>query len=178
MFYRIVNEQIQLHLTHPHQTEELFALTDRNREFLKAWLPWLDKVQAPDDTRSFLVEQQAGLAEGRLLTMVVRYEDAIAGTMGFHKIGTTNRTAEIGYWLGEEYNGRGIMTACVQELIDVGRDYLNLQKIVIRCATGNERSRAIPRRLGFELEGTFRRAELLYDRWLDMEVYGLLLETD
>ncbi|MCA9040658.1 MAG: GNAT family N-acetyltransferase [Planctomycetaceae bacterium] len=178
MFYRIVNDQIQLHLTHPHQTEELFALTDRNREFLKQWLPWLDKVQGPEDSRHFLKEQLQKYAEGTLLTVLIYYEGKIAGVMGFHQIGQSNRTAEIGYWLGEEYNGRGIITACVRELIKIGQEYLKLQKIIIRCATDNARSRAVPLRLGFELEGTFRRAENLHGRWIDINVFGLLLEEN
>lgn len=64
----------------------------------------------------------------------------------------------------------------MQELIKVGKEYYNLQRIDIRCATNNTKSRAIPERLGFTHEGTLRRAEKVYDQWYDHEVYALLLD--
>ena len=68
------------------------------------------------------------------------------------------------------------MTEVVKELIKMAKEDLSLQKIDIRCATGNSKSRAIPERLGFKHEGTLRRAEKLYDRWVDHEVYALLID--
>ena len=41
-------------------------------------------------------------------------------------------------------------------------------------ATPNARSAAVPIRLGFTEEGTVREAEWLYDRWVDLRVFGLL----
>lgn len=68
------------------------------------------------------------------------------------------------------------MTTVVKDLIDIGREYHHLQKVEIRAATANHRSRAIPERLGFTHEGTLRRAERVYDTWLDLETYALLLD--
>ena len=70
------------------------------------------------------------------------------------------------------------MTTVVQDLVAIGRDYYSLQKIDIRCATDNKKSRAIPDRLGFTHEGTLRRAEHVYGQWYDLEVYSLLLPTN
>jgi ribosomal-protein-serine acetyltransferase len=70
------------------------------------------------------------------------------------------------------------MTTVVRDLIEIGRRHYSLQKIDIRCATGNAKSRAIPERLGFSHEGTLRRAERVYDQWLDHEVYALLVDQD
>jgi ribosomal-protein-serine acetyltransferase len=67
------------------------------------------------------------------------------------------------------------MTGVVSDLIAIARNNLGLQKVDIRCATGNMKSRAIPERLGFQLEGTLQRAENLYGRWVNHEIYALLL---
>ena len=70
--------------------------------------------------------------------------------------------------------GQGIMTKSVRELIDLGFNYYSIKRNDIRCAVENNRSRAIPDRLGFRNEGTIRRAEKLADRYVDHVVYGLL----
>ena len=85
--------------------------------------------------------------------------------------------AEIGYWLGEEYQGRGIMTRCVEALCGLAFSELNINRIQIQCAVGNTKSSNIPRRLGFTLEGIARAGELQADgRFSDIEVYSLLRE--
>jgi ribosomal-protein-serine acetyltransferase len=50
----------------------------------------------------------------------------------------------------------------------------SLNRFDIRCAVENNRSRAIPERLGFKNEGIIRRAEKVYKQYLDHVVYGLL----
>ena len=85
-----------------------------------------------------------------------------------------NRRVEIGYWLGREYEGRGIMTdACRAVITHLFRE-LELHRVEIRCAVGNLRSAAIAKRLGFTLEGTQREAQLVGGQYHDLFVYGML----
>ena len=66
------------------------------------------------------------------------------------------------------------MTLSVKALVEVGfRDY-GLNRIEIACATGNARSRAIPERLKFKLEGVLREHEYLYGRYVDHAIYSML----
>jgi ribosomal-protein-serine acetyltransferase len=51
---------------------------------------------------------------------------------------------------------------------------LDLNRVVISCATENKKSCAIPERLGFRQEGIQRQAEWLYDRFVDHAVYATL----
>jgi ribosomal-protein-serine acetyltransferase len=87
-----------------------------------------------------------------------------------------NGIGHIGYWLGQEFTGKGIMTLAVKDLICQGFKNWPLQKVEIRCAVGNKKSRAIPERLGFQNEGTLRNAEKVYDKYNDHIVYGKLKE--
>jgi ribosomal-protein-serine acetyltransferase len=178
MFSRPITDEISISLAVPQQAEAIFSLIDRNRDFLRQWLPWLDGTKATSDTKQFLEQQLLRFARGEALVVSIFYRGAAAGIAGFNSIDRNNRIGVIGYWLGEEFNGKGIMTRVVGELIGIGREFYSLQRIEIRCATDNARSRAIPERLGFTHEGTLRRAEKLYDRWDDLEVYAMLLLAD
>ena len=135
----------------------------------------MDGTKSADDTRDFIQEQLHRFARSEALHVTIFYNGSIAWVAGFNQIDTTNGIGYIGYWLAEKYNGKGIMTQVVSDLIAIGRDELNLQKIDIRCATDNHKSRAIPERLNFSHEGTLRMAEKVYDRWMDHEIYALLL---
>ncbi|MCK6441038.1 MAG: GNAT family N-acetyltransferase, partial [Planctomycetes bacterium] len=86
----------------------------------------------------------------------------------------SHKRTEIGYWLDELYQGRGIMTRAVNALMTYGFEELKLNAIRIRCATGNAASRAIPERLGFAHEGTARQWECLYGVYHDSEGYSML----
>ena len=175
MFFREIDRDIKLSLSIPQYAQELFELTDRNRSFLKQWLPWLNNVQEVSDTEKFLKSQLLRFQQGEALHITIFDRDRIAGVVGFNQIDSFSNIGYVGYWLGEEYNGKGTMTKSVRELIKIGYSYYSLNRIDIRCAVENSRSRAIPERLGFKNEGIIRNAEKVYDKYLDHVVYGLLI---
>lgn len=176
MFFRHLDNEIQLSLSIPQYAEELFELTDRNRDFLKQWLPWLDTVTKPSDTKEFIKAQLLRFQRGEALHVTIFHRDNISGVLGYDQIDQANGIGRIGCWQAQEYNGKGIMTKSVKNLIELGFKYYALNRIEIRCAVNNLKSRAIPERLGFQREGTIRRAEKVYGEYLDHVVYGLLKE--
>ena len=174
MFFRHISDEVKLSLSIPQYADELFGLTDGNRDFLKQWLPWLDSVTKPSDTRNFLETQLLRFQRGEALHVTIFYLDKIAGVLGYNRIDQVNGIGYPGYWLAREYNGKGIMRESVKDLIELGFRYYSLNRIEIRCAVENHKSRAIPSHLGFQQEGIIRGAEKVYDRYLDHVVYGLL----
>jgi ribosomal-protein-serine acetyltransferase len=98
------------------------------------------------------------------------------GVAGFNSINWSNKTAYIGYWLGEGFQGNGIMTKVAKALTDYAFIELGLNKVEIRAAVENKKSRSIPERLGFKNEGCIRQAEWLYDHYVDHVVYGILAD--
>ena len=108
--------------------------------------------------------------------MGIWYEGQWVGSIGFHIWDKIDRKASIGYWLSEDFQGKGIITDSVRALIKYGFEQMNLNRIEVRCAVENTKSRAIPERLGFKNEGTCRQSEWLYDHLVDLVVYSLLAE--
>jgi ribosomal-protein-serine acetyltransferase len=173
-FSRRIGPGISLEIVKEEDAESLFAVVDANRAYLRRWLPWLDGNLNPADSLTFIraARQQAGDNLG--FAAAIRVEGQIAGIAGYHTMNWPNRSGIMGYWLAEPHQGRGIMTRSCQALIDFGFAALNLNRVAIACAVENGRSRAIPRRLGFQREGTARDAEWLYTHYVDHAQYSLL----
>jgi ribosomal-protein-serine acetyltransferase len=172
MFSFQVGDRHELRLLQPSDADELFRLTDNNREYLRSWLPWLDSTTSSANTEAFIQATLQQFADNRGFVAAICYDKTIVGVVGYNQIDWQNRIGHIGYWLAQDYQGKGLMTVSCKALIDYGFGILNLNRLVIACATENERSRAIPARLNFVHEGTTRNAEWLYDHFVDHEIYA------
>lgn len=161
-------------LVEAQDAERIFGLTDRSREALREWLPWLDHTKTVGDTKGFIQSGAENFALGKSLNCAIVYQAELAGIAGFNEVNEAKQTAYIGYWLDVEYQGKGIMTRVVKALTDYALTERGLNKVEIRAAVGNGKSRNIPIRLGFTEEGVIRQAEWLYDHFVDHVVYGML----
>lgn len=169
-----VDDEILLRSVAHADAEELFRLVDVNRTYLREWLPWLDSNRSVDDTRTFIRESNERAKQGRGLVTLIIHSDELRGVAGFNWIDPINRSCEIGYWLTQDRQGRGIVTRCVRSLIEYAFRVLQLNRVTIPVAAGNLKSRAIPERLGFNQEEVRGEAEWLYDHYVDHVVYALL----
>ncbi len=174
MFRFIIQDDLELRLLEDRHAEELFTLTDGNREHLRTWLPWVDRTHSPADTLNFIKNGMQQFADNNGFQAGIWFRGQLAGGIGFHYMSWLNRKTEIGYWLGASFQGQGVMTRACRALIDYAFDELHLNRVEIRCATDNTRSRAIPERLGFKQEGVVRQAEWRGDHFGDLVVYSML----
>lgn len=152
----------------------LFALVEANRLRLGRWLPWPATNLCVQDSRAYILRVRAQARAGLAQSFGLWWQEQLVGIAGFVWIDAANRRAAIGYWLAQEAEGHGLMTAAVKALLRHGFRTLQLNRIEIRAGVRNHRSRAIPRRLGFRHEGTLRQVERLGDRFVDHSVYSLL----
>jgi ribosomal-protein-serine acetyltransferase len=154
--------------------DELFALVDRERDRLRAWMPWTDFVRTPPDQAPFLDESHRLHQAGRAARMALMVMGRMAGVVSLESIDRFHRHAMIGYWIDAAHEGRGLVTGAVRALCDYGFTERTLHRIEIHVAPGNLRSRAIPERLGFVREGLLRQVEWVNDRFVDHVVYAML----
>lgn len=152
---------------------ELHALIERNRDHLARWLPWAEG-QTAADTLGFIRRARGQLDRNDGFQAAVVRSGAIAGVIGYHGVDWSSRSTSVGYWLGERSQGAGTMTEAVRALTDHALLTWKLNRVEIRAASKNLRSRAIPGRLGFREEGTLRQAERVGDLYLDIVVYSML----
>jgi ribosomal-protein-serine acetyltransferase len=174
MFSLRVAPGIEIRLFQIKDAEPAFAVVDRNRAYLREWLPWVDFTASPEDLRRFIVKVREQFAAGRGPQCGIWIDGAFAGSAGCHPIDWANRNCSIGYWIEERYRGKGIITRCCETLLDYLFDDLGLHRVTIQCGVANTRSCAIPERLGFTREGVTRDGEWVNDRFLDLAGWGML----
>ena len=174
MFIHAIDENTTLAMVEMRDADEVFALVDASRMYLREWLPWVDSSVSVEDTKAFVHAAHQQYARGDGFQCCIRYKSKIVGIIGLHRVDRFHKQTEIGYWLAEEYQGRGIMTACCRALVDFAFREYKLHRVEIRAAGENEKSRAIPERLGFTHEGTLRESEWVNDRFVDGAVYAML----
>lgn len=158
----------------PQHIEGLWRAVDSSRSSLRHWLPWVDTTHSRDDTEVFVTAARAERRLGTAWHFAVIEGETLIGTCSFNRIVEAHRWASLGYWLHQQHVGRGVMTRCVAALVDIGFTELDLHRLEIHCARGNQRSRAIAERLGFEVEGCLRECEWVNGEPLDHMVYSRL----
>jgi len=174
MFLARLRPDLDLRLLEERHAATVFALVDRDREYLREWLPWVDSTLRQEDSLSFIRASLEQFASNSGFAAGVWWNEQFVGVVGTHKIDWLNRKVELGYWLGKNFQGQGIMTDASRAAVTHLLVEMDLNRVTIQCATGNAKSCAIPRRLGFSLEGTLRDGQLLNGRYEDLLMFAML----
>jgi len=152
----------------------LFEAVEENRSFLSEWLSLPKEVETQEDAVEFISAVLKDSEEKGDYVFVIWYRKHFSGLISLKENDLFNKKIEIGYWLTENTTGKGIVTKSVKVLSEYLFMFMNINRIVIRCAVGNSLSAAIPKRLGFTFEGVEREGEKHSECYLDMEVYSFL----
>jgi ribosomal-protein-serine acetyltransferase len=169
-----VSDSIELRQIVHKDAQELTEVIDRNRPYLRVWLPWLDKNTTIHDTSLFIDRSIEQAEDGNGLTLAIVCDGNLGGVIGQRYVDSLNRQTEIGYWIDAGLQGRGIVTRSTARLTDYAFRKQDCNRVMLHCAVGNVKSRAVAERLGFVQEGVLREAEWLYDHYVDLVVYSML----
>lgn len=155
---------------------ELLAV---NQERLARWEPWAAKPPVREETQSFLEANARSWLDGSELPVAIAVKQDgqwhLAGALSL-SVNSYLRSGEIGYWIGGDYEGRGLITRAAAAVLDQAFGPLGLERVSLHTDPANERSRAVARRLGFVQEGVLRQGTAFADERRDEVVYGLLAE--
>ena len=174
MFSHRIEDGLELRPVEERHAEELTALVRRDLAHLRRWMPWATERYSVEDAREFIRRNLRRCAEDQGFATLIFFHGRLAGSIGYNNIDWANRKADIGYWLAADLQGRGIITKSCRVLITYAFKELKLNRVEIYCAVENLRSRRIPERLGFTLEGTHRQAEWVHDHFKDLVSYSML----
>jgi RimJ/RimL family protein N-acetyltransferase len=172
--YRIVTERLVLRCWEPRDAPLLKEAVDSSIDYLLPWMPWAaHEPQSLEDKVALLRQFRGKFDLGQDFTygIFTRDEQQAVGGTGLHtRIG--DEAFEIGYWIRASRAGEGLGTESTAALTRVAFELTDVDRIEIRCEPENERSRAIPRRLGYREEATLRR-RLRQPEPRDVVIYSL-----
>jgi RimJ/RimL family protein N-acetyltransferase len=175
--YRIVTERLVLRCWEPRDASLLKDAVDSSLEQLLPWMPWAAHEPQSLEEKVELLRQFRGnfdLGHDFVYGIFDRDESEAVGGTGLHtRVGP--EVYEIGYWIRASRGGEGLGTEATAALTRVTFELTDIERIEIRCDPANERSRAIPRKLGYTEEATLR-LRLHYPEPRDVVVYSLFRE--
>ena len=112
-----------------------------------------------------------------LLFRAIEVDGRAAGSIALSREdGMYRPKDELGYWLAEEYWGRGIMTEAVRQICREGFSRWDIRRIYAEPYAHNSGSRRVLEKAGFTLEGTQRQSVFIWGEVCDSCIYALLRE--
>lgn len=168
----VIDSEITLREIGMEEVLPIFNTLIRERDYFSEWLPFVEKTREVADTIEFV--EQIMHSDPHNLTCAIYYQQHFVGLVGLKDTDTINRKTEIGYWLSENYQKKGIMTRACRSVINYAFTELNMNRILLRAATGNKKSQLVAERLGFRQEGIEREGELHTRGYVDLVLYGVL----
>jgi RimJ/RimL family protein N-acetyltransferase len=175
--YRIVTERLVVRCWDPRDAPLLKEAIDASLDELKQWMPWAKHEPQTIEEKVILLRRFRGrfdLGEDFTYGIFSRDESEVVGGTGLHnRVGAD--AFEIGYWIRTSRVGEGLATETAAALTRVALELCGVDRVEIRVDPDNERSRAIPRRLGFAEEARLRR-RLRFPEPRDVVVYTLFAE--
>lgn len=173
MFKHDLGDGADLRILEQRHAQEFLDFLQANWEYLLEWLDW-GHLQTLDEAKNFIKRGLTRYAEDGLPWVGIWQNDTMAGGVLFFPLDRRANSSEIGYWLGKEVSGRGLVTRAAQAMLGFAFEELGLNRIALRAEVNNHRSIAVAKRLGFQLEGTERDSWRRGERYVDMVVYSLL----
>src|SRR5687767_10818337 len=102
-----VTDDLTIKLLEPSHAEAFFDLLTRNRQHLDPWMMWSNRVQNMDDVHTMFERMKARNDANNGFHGGLWYQGQLAGGFAVREIDRNSNSAEIGYWLAQEFVGKG-----------------------------------------------------------------------
>ena len=125
----------------------------------------------PGAAEAWIAKNEEDYAENRIHSFAID-DGEVAGAMGLVMKG--DGIAEIGYWIGMPFWGRGYATEAARAVLRYGFEECQMQRIFAGHFTRNPASGKVMQKIGMTYEGTLRQHAFKWGEYLDVAFYGIL----
>jgi ribosomal-protein-alanine N-acetyltransferase len=177
--FRLAGDRVFLRPPERGDYDEWASLRACSRNFLTPWEPsWPSDALSRTSFRARITRYAEDWRTDQGYNFFVfRPDERLAGGIGLSNIRRgVAETASLGYWVGEPFARRGIMSASLPLVLDFAFNRLRLHRVEAACLPHNEGSRAVLSRTGFEQEGYARRYLQIDGKWQDHLLFAILRE--
>lgn len=152
------------------------ALSNRKvQDNLRDGLPYPYLEQDANDYISSMLSAN----ENDTFAFAITIDDKTIGSIGvFRQQNIHRQTAEMGYYIAEEYWGKGIMTEAVKQICEYVFEHSDIIRIYAEPFSCNMGSCRVLEKAGFQYEGTLRSNAIKNGKVMDMKMYSLLREEE
>lgn len=172
---QLITKRLLLRPMEPRDAERVEAYAgDENIAQMTLTMPHPYKLE---DAQTFIKitskdwEEQTGF----VFAITRKNEDEIIGAIGLSPERAHHR-AEIGYWLGKPFWGKGYVTEAARRVIQFGFEELELERIHAIHFEDNPASGRILQKIGMQQEGILRKHYFRWGRHRNAVCYGILRE--
>lgn len=115
--------------------------------------------------------------ENETFAFAITVDNIAVGSISVFRQGNIHRrTAELGYYIAEEYWGRGIMTEAVRQICEYVFSKSDITRIYAEPFAYNTASCRVLEKAGFQYEGTLRSNAIKNGKVIDMKMYSKIKE--
>ncbi len=146
------------------QIDDKFELTQLIND--KDVIKWLSEIPFPytlSHAEEFIERSRERVLKQESYNFMIFQDKKMIGGIGLSEF--NNKSCQVGYWLGKKYWGNGFATEALKSILDFGFDQLNLEEIYAAYKIGNEGSKKVLIKCGFE----FYREKKEFDSLLQKE---------
>jgi RimJ/RimL family protein N-acetyltransferase len=180
LFEELRGERVVVRPYRESDAQALYEAVAESRDHLRPWMPFADEHQTVDESRHWILQQMAHwiLRDDLMLSIWKQESDRYLGGTGLYPHDWDIGYFEIGYWIRASAEGHGYIAESARLLTEYAFDNLKANRIEIRCDELNARSAAIPKRLGYVLEGRLRNHLATSDGRLRTTLFFSLIPED
>ena len=172
-FHDLETERLLLRRVDNNDYKEVLALRS-NPETMKYIPRPLLKNEEEAFAHIAMIENKIINKEGINWAITIKDDHRLIGIIGHYRIQVENYRAEIGYMILPEFNGQGIVTEAVKEVVKYGFDIMKLHSIEAVIDPDNIASAKVLEKIGFVKEAHFKENEFHEGHFYDSVIYSIL----
>lgn len=172
-FPNLETERLQLRRLVNEDVNEIFALRS-DPEVMKYIPRPLVKTKEEALAHITMIDEKIVSNEGINWAITLKGNPKLIGIIGHYRINPEHFRAEIGYMLLPEYQGKGITSEAIKEVINYGFKVMKLHSIEAIIDPENFGSEKVLQKNGFVKEAHLKENEYYEGHFLDTVIYSLL----
>ena len=156
--FELETERLVIRSPAAADAQQLAEAIGETIDALRPWMPWAGHVPTLAEARDNCSRAEQEFKDGtdHRFHLFLRESGVFIGGSGLHRIDWSVPKCEIGYWVRQSHTGKGYVTEAIREITRFALDDLAANRVEMRMSSENAKSRRVPERLGFVLEGTLR----------------------